>query len=88
LVVQPISAHLNDIKQGRGEYTLVVFPPEMIAGRAVDAPEPAELADEFGQLTSNGGLSRRAALRALAEKYELPTREVFAMLERARISVE
>jgi len=88
LVVQPISSHLKDTKPPRGEYTLVIFPTNKPAGRKIDAPEPPEMASEFGQLTLSEGLSRRAALRALAEKYDLPTREVFSLLERARVSGE
>jgi 16S rRNA (cytidine1402-2'-O)-methyltransferase len=88
LVVRPISAHLRDTRGPRGEYTLVVFPPDRTAASRIDTPDPPDMAREFGQLTISEGLSRRAALRALAEKYDLPAREVFSLLERARVSGE
>jgi 16S rRNA (cytidine1402-2'-O)-methyltransferase len=86
LVVRPISQHLEGLKSGRGEYTLVVFPSDVEAVDSGDAPTIDEMASEFGEMTDIGGLSRRAALRALADKYALPAREVFARLERAKMS--
>ncbi len=38
-------------------------------------------------LTENGSKSRREALRALATRYDISAREVFALLERAKKSV-
>jgi 16S rRNA (cytidine1402-2'-O)-methyltransferase len=86
LVVRPISRHLEGLQNGRGEYTLVIFPPETEASDSGNAPSIEEMATEFGEMTDIGGLSRRAALRALANKYSLPAREVFARLERAKMS--
>jgi 16S rRNA (cytidine1402-2'-O)-methyltransferase len=88
LVVRPISELLNEVKEPKGEYTLVIHSAVSAPEASVGAPEPAVLADEFGVLTNSEGLSRREALKRLAEKYDVPAREVFAVLERAKISVE
>jgi 16S rRNA (cytidine1402-2'-O)-methyltransferase len=88
LVVQPISTHLSNFKNGRGEYTLVIFPADRTERNLVDTPSSTDIAIEFGELTNNGVLSRRAALRSLAAKYSIPAREIFSLLERAKISGE
>lgn len=81
----PISAALAQLGPVRGEYTVV------IAGAsdapAADQPEATDtqLFTEFGQLTENGH-SRREALSALAKRHGLPSREVFAAIDRARHS--
>jgi 16S rRNA (cytidine1402-2'-O)-methyltransferase len=85
LVVGPISRHLENLAEGRGEYTLVVSPaPE----RPVELREPTtdELSSEFYQMTENSGLNRRQAIRQLASKYRLPARAVYSRLEEGRKS--
>jgi 16S rRNA (cytidine1402-2'-O)-methyltransferase len=71
--------------QERGEFTLVVS-----GNRPIDAPEapssPASVAAEFGRLTNIDGLSRRAALKALAVRFNVPARRVFDLLEEAKAS--
>jgi 16S rRNA (cytidine1402-2'-O)-methyltransferase len=69
----------------RGEFTLVVsgFRP---SGGAEAAPSPASAAAEFGRLTNIEGLSRRAALKALAIRFNVPARTVFDLLEEAKAS--
>jgi 16S rRNA (cytidine1402-2'-O)-methyltransferase len=84
LVVQPISAHLELLTETRGEFTIVISGIQPNTLRADTLPPAAELAEQFGQLTDIGGASRRQALRALALKYRLPARQVFAMLEQAK----
>jgi 16S rRNA (cytidine1402-2'-O)-methyltransferase len=88
LVVRPISAHLEAVGEGRGEYTLVVAAPGPEEHRSASGLTPPLAAHEFGQLTNNAGLSRRQALRELARKHGVPARQVFAMLEEAKKSVE
>ena len=83
LVVRPISAHLEAIGEGRGEYTLVVGPYEQ--GREYpEIPAPKSLRDEFGVLTETGGLGRRAAIKQLAVKYGLSARQIYSMVEDGR----
>ena len=54
LVVRPISQHLAEIGDGRGEYTLVVAAPVSVE-RHPDLPSAAVLYEEFGRLIEIGG---------------------------------
>jgi 16S rRNA (cytidine1402-2'-O)-methyltransferase len=87
LVVGPISAYLAKDQEPRGEYTLVVSgaPEPRIA---LEAPDPKVLADEFGHMTATGEMNRRAAITALAERYGLRSRVVYALIEAGRVSGE
>lgn len=88
LVVRPISQHLSLPLEERGEFTLVISgiqPSDVVA----DTPPSAEMmAIEFGHMTSDGRLTRKEAMRMLAEKHHLPRREVFSLLEHAKTLVE
>jgi 16S rRNA (cytidine1402-2'-O)-methyltransferase len=88
LVVRPISAHLRDLKLPRGEYTLVVKPPEASAGSSKNKPNHSDLASEFGELTNLGLGSRREVLKLLSAKYDMPTKELYAIIERHKNSAE
>jgi 16S rRNA (cytidine1402-2'-O)-methyltransferase len=79
LVVRPISAHLSDLREPRGEYTLVIAAerPDGEMGRKPDSDE--SLRAEFEELLSVGS-KPRAAVRVLAEKYSLPSRDVYAVV--------
>jgi len=80
LVVRPISDHLRHLEEGRGEYTLVVAP--FVEVRAeVAVPTPSEIAAEFGDMTKNDTVSRREAIRELAQKYGLGSKTVYSMVE-------
>jgi 16S rRNA (cytidine1402-2'-O)-methyltransferase len=79
LVVRPISDHLESLGEPRGEFTLIVSaepqPPEI-------GPKPyseERLRAEFDELTAEGS-SPRAAVRALAQKYALGSRNVYAVV--------
>ena len=87
LVVRPISEHLNLLTEERGEFTLVISgvrPKTLVADQALD---PNKVTCDFLGLTADGAQSRREALRTLAAQYDIPAREVFALLERAKKSV-
>jgi 16S rRNA (cytidine1402-2'-O)-methyltransferase len=85
LVVRPIRQHLMALAEPRGEYTLVVTLPE--PEPQIEAlPSDRDLIAEFGRITQTGALTRRAALRMLAEKYGASVREVYARVERAKAS--
>ncbi len=80
LVVGPISYFTPERLQERGEFTVV------ISGASSQLSlepvlESKLVAAEFGALTENDGMSRRQALKALARKYGIPSRDVFDMLE-------
>jgi hypothetical protein len=46
------------------------------------------LAESFGQLTEDGGMNRRQALREAARQHGVSARQVFDALERRKSSVE
>jgi 16S rRNA (cytidine1402-2'-O)-methyltransferase len=81
LAVRPISAHLSAPLEERGEFTLALKGTDIHDEATVDPPGTKAIADEFGDLTNNGGLGRREAIRSLAAKYRISAREVFARLE-------
>ena len=73
---------LGRIGDPRGEYTVVVSP-------GADAAPPEPMDDDeawasFLDLTARGGLGRRDAVAALARRYGVPAREVYAALERGK----
>jgi 16S rRNA (cytidine1402-2'-O)-methyltransferase len=88
LVVQPISVQLVRLSEERGEFTVIISGIQPNFTSTVSPPDRTWLAQEFGRMTDVGGLSRREALRALALKYGMPARQVFAMLEQAKTSAE
>lgn len=88
LVVRPISRCLEgQWLEERGEFTVVVsgFRPNDVRASALS---PEDAAVIFGDLTDNVGLGRREALREIASKFQVSTREVFALLEEAKNSTE
>ncbi len=87
LVVRPISQHLKELTEERGEFTVVVAGAPQRA-TSQDVPGPEQMVHEFGELTNIKPVSRRDAIRALATKYAISSREVFSLLERAKKSTE
>jgi 16S rRNA (cytidine1402-2'-O)-methyltransferase len=83
LVVRPISLHLENLTRGRGEYTVVIAPGNGTAD-VPETPTAGSIADEYGHLTDSCSHTRRSAIRALASKYGLSAREVYAMVEKGR----
>ena len=88
LVKQPISRLLAHVVEGRGEYTLVVSGAARANAPGLEVPADAQVAAEFGELTNIGGLSRREAIRRLAERYSLAARRVYRIVEDAKNSGE
>ncbi|MDQ3214391.1 MAG: 16S rRNA (cytidine(1402)-2'-O)-methyltransferase [Acidobacteriota bacterium] len=80
LVVGPISYFTPERLQERGEFTVVISGASSQLSLE-PVPESKLVAAEFGALTENDGMSRRQALKALARKYGIPSRDVFDMLE-------
>jgi 16S rRNA (cytidine1402-2'-O)-methyltransferase len=80
LVVQPISGHLEALGEPRGEYTVVIAPPEKLVEQP-SLPAADILRSEFGCLTNNNTGTRRDAVRALAQKYRVPSREMYRLLD-------
>ena len=84
---RPISGHLQNIGAGKGEYTLVIQPPN-----PVDEPdritEDQAIITEFGRITETGAVARRVAIKQLAKKFGRGAREVYALIEGSRDSGE
>jgi 16S rRNA (cytidine1402-2'-O)-methyltransferase len=84
LVVRPISEHLLALGEPRGEYTLVV---EGASGEETGEhplPDTPHLLAEFGHMTEKWAGTRREAVRRLADRYQVPVREMYRLLESAR----
>jgi 16S rRNA (cytidine1402-2'-O)-methyltransferase len=79
LVVRQISDHLQLLAEPRGEYTLVIPPadPPTLIGQLPDSDQV--LRQEFEELISAGS-TPRAAIRALANKYAVSSREVYSVV--------
>jgi 16S rRNA (cytidine1402-2'-O)-methyltransferase len=71
----------------KGEFTLVIGPGSSELPVPA-APDSETLWYEFGRLTNNGGRSRKEAIAELAEKYQLPKRQIYALVEAAKESGE
>ncbi|MBP1635901.1 MAG: rsmI [Acidobacteria bacterium] len=79
----PLPSLLASLPPPRGEFTILVAPLEE-AGGAAELPAPDRLLAEFGQMTDEAGLDRRAAISRLAARYGMPSREMYAAIEAAR----
>ncbi len=88
LVMGPISQVVKALREPVGEYTVVVnmgqLPENADADDRSVRPTEAELLKQFGQMTQNREVSRRAAIAALARHYGMSVNEVYAMIETAR----
>ena len=79
-VVQPITHHLSYFTEPKGEFTLMV-PPLTPVIDVRPAPEFVGLQHEFGELTKNNSLSRRQALKLLAERHGLVVNELYKLFQ-------
>jgi len=87
LVVRPISDHLSQLGQPRGEYTVVIdLGP--VGPEPPDIPGDSDLAVEFGVLTKHGHDNRRELVKVLAAKYRTSARDIYQRLERGKDSVD
>jgi 16S rRNA (cytidine1402-2'-O)-methyltransferase len=71
----------------RGEFTVVVGPAASPVSGQV-AVSDADIMAEFGHMADNGVSGRRAAVAAVARKHGRSSREVYAIIERAKKSVK
>jgi 16S rRNA (cytidine1402-2'-O)-methyltransferase len=79
LVIQPIAMILRGLTTPKGEFTVLL---PMAAAKPVPAklPDGAELARQFGELTNNGHLKRREALKILADRHGTTVNALYALL--------
>lgn len=75
------------LAEARGEFTLVVnFGQLTTLDSHGVAPDPSQIAEEFGEMTKKSALTRRQAISALSRKYGLQARQIFSMLEAVKDS--
>jgi len=82
LVVWPIHQHLEYFSQPKGEFTVLVPPPVAAESQDREIPAQEKLQREFGELTDNSGVTRRQALKVLAERYGMAVNELYRILGR------
>jgi 16S rRNA (cytidine1402-2'-O)-methyltransferase len=71
----------------KGEFTLVIGPSSEEMPAPV-VPDATTVWHEFGRLTKTAGRGRKEAIAELAEKYRLPKRKIYALVEAAKESGE
>jgi 16S rRNA (cytidine1402-2'-O)-methyltransferase len=75
---------LSTLPAPKGEFTIVVGPPNNSNDLAHSAISDLEVALEFGRITDDLGLTRREAIAAVASKLGKSSRDVYAAVERAK----
>ena len=81
------SAIIGRMPEPKGEFTVVVGPKPASENTPV-AVSDEDIAGEFGRTTESTAGSRRQAVVALAKKYGRSSRDVYAIIERAKKSGE
>jgi 16S rRNA (cytidine1402-2'-O)-methyltransferase len=84
LVVQPIQELLGALEPIRGEYVIVVPAAQRPVDSVVQLPTDEQLTDYFCHIPESVGDSRRARIARTARHFSLPSRRVYAALERAK----
>jgi 16S rRNA (cytidine1402-2'-O)-methyltransferase len=87
LVIRPISVLLEAHAVERGEYTIVLSPQKPL-GKPLEDIAKSDICVEFGLLTNNGGLTRRDAVKQLAQRFGLSAKEVYRRIEEAKTGGE
>jgi 16S rRNA (cytidine1402-2'-O)-methyltransferase len=78
---------IGQIPDPRGEFTVLVGPVSD-ANQSFEAVGDQTIVDEFWRLTENGVGSRRGHISSVAKKYGRSAKDVYALIERAKKSVE
>jgi 16S rRNA (cytidine1402-2'-O)-methyltransferase len=74
---------VDRLQTPKGEFTVVLGPSYPVESRT-DTVSDDVIVAEFGRITDHGAVSRRSAISALATKYRMPSRNVYAIVERAK----
>jgi 16S rRNA (cytidine1402-2'-O)-methyltransferase len=85
-LLPPEASALPEITE-KGEFVLVLGPveqPTRRQARARPAPPDEEVLALFSQITKDGAPSRKAAIRMVAARLNLPVKSVYNALERAK----
>ena len=83
LVIGPINDVLNNIKEPKGEYTVVIS-GNIDSEKARALPTAQEIMLEFCYLTDKESSSRRSAVKTLADRYSVSSREIYNLIEREK----
>jgi 16S rRNA (cytidine1402-2'-O)-methyltransferase len=81
LVIRPIHELASSLGAPKGEFTVLLPPDESDTAPIASEPGTHDLVREFGELTENGGLKRRDALRTLARRHGLSVNDLYRLLE-------
>ena len=81
LVIWPISQHLLHFSEPKGEFTVLVPPAATPDKTAGPAPAPSDLRLELGELTYKSPLSKRKALKILADRHGMAVNELYRLLD-------
>jgi 16S rRNA (cytidine1402-2'-O)-methyltransferase len=87
MVRGPISEVLSRLPEPRGEYTVVVDVGHLPESGRPEPPTDQQLHSMLGELTDSGRFTRREAVKALARRFGLSSRDVYSAIERGRNSV-
>ena len=87
MVRGPISEVLARLPEPRGEYTVVVDVGHLPEPARSERPTDEQLNSILGELTDSGRFTRREAVKALARRFGLSSRDVYSAIERGRNSV-
>ena len=87
MVRGPISEVLARMPEPRGEYTVVVDIGHLPESKQPEPPTDQQLNSMLGELTDSGKFTRREAVKALARRFGLSSRDVYSAIERGRNSV-
>ena len=87
MVRGPISEVLSRLPEPRGEYTVVVDVGRLTESKGHKPPTDQQLNSMMGELTDSGRFTRREAVKTLARRFGLSSREVYSAIERGRDSV-
>ncbi|HVL68815.1 MAG TPA: 16S rRNA (cytidine(1402)-2'-O)-methyltransferase [Vicinamibacterales bacterium] len=88
LAVRPINAWLADPPPPQGELVMVVYPRTAAMVGDKERPTAAVIASEFGRSAEIEGLTRKEAMRAVADRLGIRVKEVFDALEHVKNSAK
>ncbi|HTI35946.1 MAG TPA: 16S rRNA (cytidine(1402)-2'-O)-methyltransferase [Vicinamibacterales bacterium] len=81
VVVCPIGDAIHRLSSLKGEFTVAVSPAPTESKVPVE-PSADELRAEVGRQTENGAVSKRAAVKRVAERYGLAVNDVYKLVDR------
>ena len=84
LVIGPISELAVNLERPKGEYTCVIWPPVRPVRQAIPRPTNHELLSELESLMEKAP-SRKAAVRAMASRYNITSSVMYREIEQAKI---